>query len=146
MSSLPTVVRAVLVWLVIILAESLQGAARRLLLSPGADFTVRQASVVLGALVIFGITWAFLRWMKVRSAAGALGVGLLWVAMTIAFEIALGRALGLSWERLLSDYDVVHGGLMPLGLAAMALTPWLVRRLQRRRDLDQGAAAASRVR
>ena len=63
------------------------------------------------------------------------------MALTLAFEVLIGRALGVAWDRMLEDYDLVHGGLMPLGLLAMALTPWAVQRLQARRmhDLDQGA-------
>lgn len=130
--SLPTLLRALAVWLLIILAESVQGGLRRLLSSPDVEFAVRQASVVTGALVIFVITWFTLRWMRIRTAAGALAVGAAWVALTIAFELALGRALGLPWRRILEDYDLLHGGLMPLGLAIMGLTPWAVRQLQAR--------------
>jgi hypothetical protein len=39
------------------------------------------------------------------------------------------RATGASWREILIDYDLLHGGMMPLGLLAMALTPWTVRRL-----------------
>jgi hypothetical protein len=125
-------VRAVLIWLLIATAESAQGALRRVLFDPDAEFAVRQASVVFGAVTIFLIAWFSMRWMHVRTGAGALAVGALWVALTLAFEILLGQAMGLSRARLLSDYDLLHGGLMPLGLAAMALTPWLVRRLRTR--------------
>jgi len=136
--SLPPLIRAFLVWLLIVVAESAQGALRVLLVSPEAEFAVRQLSVFAAALVIFAITWVCLRWMRLRSAAEALGVGGLWVGLTLLFEVGLGRLMGLGWDRILADYDVVHGGLMPLGLVAMALTPWLVRRLQAPRPgLDQ---------
>jgi len=139
--SLPALVRALLVWLAIILAESVQGAARRFLLDPDVEFAIRQLSVGVGVVVIFAITWACFRWMRIRSDAGALAVGVLWAILTLAFELGLGSALGADRARLLADYDLAHGGLMPLGLLAMALTPWIVRRLKYRRpdDLDQGA-------
>ena len=138
--SLPALLRALIVWLLIALAESGQGALRRLLLSPEIEFAIRQLSVLTGALLIFAITWFCLRWLRLRTAGEALGVGGLWVALTLLFEIGLGRLMGLSWDRMLADYDLLHGGLMPLGLLAMALTPWAVRRLRTRRpdDLDQG--------
>jgi len=140
--SLPALLRALAVWLLIIAAESVQGAMRRLLLSPEIEFAVRQVSVLAGALVIFAITWVCLRWMRIRTAGEALAVGVFWVVMTLGFEILVGRAMRLGWDRIFADYDLVHGGLMPLGLLAMALTPWAVRRLQaRRRDLDQGGTA-----
>lgn len=131
--SLPALLRALMVWLLIIAAESVQGGLRRLLTSPEADFAIRQVSVILGAGVIFAITWVCLRWMRVRSAADALAIGVVWVILTLVFEFAIGRATGVSSERIHADYDLLHGGLMPLGLLAMALTPWAVRHLQARR-------------
>jgi hypothetical protein len=135
MPALPVILRALLVWLLIVAAESVQGTLRRMLFDPDVEFVVRQVSVLTGALIIFAITWACIRWLRIRSTVGALGVGVLWVALTLAFEIAIGRALGLSWARIASDYDLLHGGLMPLGLLAMALTPWAVRRLEAERRL-----------
>lgn len=136
MPSLPVILRALLVWLLIVAAESLHGALRRMLFDPDVEFVVRQVSVLTGAVIIFAITWASIRWLRIKSAAGALGVGVLWVALTLAFEILVGRALGLTWARIASDYDLLHGGLMPLGLLAMALTPWAVRRIKARRQRD----------
>ena len=131
--SLPALLRAVLVWLVIMAAESVQGARRRTLLSLELEFALRQVSVVVGAAVIFAITWLCMRWMRLRTDAEALAIGIGWVVLTLLFELVLGRVFGVSAERLRADYDLLHGGLMPLGLAAMALTPWAVRRLQARR-------------
>lgn len=131
--SLPAALRALTVWLLIVAAESAQGVVRRGLVSPETEFVVRQISVVTGALAIFAITWICLRWMRLRTAGEALGVGGLWVGLTLLFEVGLGRLMGLGWDRILADYDLLHGGLMPLGLLAMALTPWAVRRLQARR-------------
>jgi hypothetical protein len=58
-------------------------------------------------------------------------IGTLWVALTITFEITLGRALGMPWSRILEDHNLLQGGLMPLGLIALWATPWLVARLRR---------------
>lgn len=135
MPTLPVILRALLVWLLIVAAESVQGGLRRMLFDPEVEFVVRQVSVLTGALIIFAITWACIRWLRIRSAVGALGVGVLWVILTLVFEIVIGRALGLSWARIASDYDLLHGGLMPLGLVAMALTPWAARRLEAERQL-----------
>ena len=98
------------------------------------DFALRQLSVLIGAAMIFAITWLFVDWMRIRTGRGALAIGALWVALTVAFEVGLGRLMSLPWSRIASDYDLPHGGLMPLGLLAMGLTPWAVRRLRARRD------------
>jgi len=127
---LATLIRAFLVWLVIIAAESVHGALRRLLFSAQVDFAVRQISVVVGVVMIFAITWVLLDWIRIRTARGALAIGAAWVGMTVAFELALGRLTGIGWDRIAADYDLPNGGLMPLGLLAMGLTPWAVRQLK----------------
>lgn len=128
--SLPALLRALLVWLLIIAGESLHGALRSLLFSPDVLFALRQASVVVAVLIVFAVTWFCLPWMRLRSPRAALGVGALWVVLTLGFEAALGRLTGLGWDRILAEYDLTRGGLMPLGLLAMGLIPWLVLRLQ----------------
>lgn len=127
---LSALLRAVLVWLAIMATESLHGALRRLLLSPETDFALRQLSVLIGAVINFGLTWLFLSWIRIRSARAALAIGALWVLLTLVFEMVLGRLTGVGWPRILSDYDLTQGGLMPLGLLAMGMTPWAVRKLQ----------------
>lgn len=55
-----------------------------------------------------------------------LGIGLLWAVLTLAFEISFGRfVVGATWERLLSDYNVLQGGLMPFGMIVLVLSPWI---------------------
>ena len=55
-----------------------------------------------------------------------LWIGLFWGGLTLAFEILFGRfVVGASWERLLSDYNVLEGGLMPLGMIVLVLSPWI---------------------
>ena len=39
-----------------------------------------------------------------------------WVVLTVLFELALGTLLGLTRERMLADYDVAAGGFMAFGL------------------------------
>ena len=69
-------------------------------------------------------------------------MGLEWAALTVLFEIGLGRlVLGLPWERLAEDYDLRRGGFMGLGLLVMALSPLLAARL---RGLTRGNAQPAR--
>lgn len=135
-AALATFLRAIAIWLLIMAAESAQGVMRRLLLSDQTEHALRQLSVGLGAVAIFIVTWLCMPWMRVRSTGAARTIGLVWVALTVCFEIGLGRLTGAGWDRIFADYDLLRGGLMPLGLLAMALTPWAVLRLQARsRDL-----------
>jgi hypothetical protein len=122
--------RALAVWGLMMLAESAHGVLRRLWLDPELAFALRQLAVLVGALIVFGVAWFCRRWLDLKSDAAALAVGTLWTALTVGFEWGLTAVTG-DWPRFAQDYDLAHGGLMPLGLAAMLLTPWAVRRLTR---------------
>jgi len=77
--------------------------------------------------------WAGLlarRW-PLRSRRSALGVGLVWLGLTLAFEFGLGRARGLSADEMLADYDVRRGRLWPLALLVVAASPLLAYRRRR---------------
>jgi hypothetical protein len=124
--------RALAVWLLIIGAEFIQGILRGLLLLPlVGDFQARQISVFTGSILILGISWLLIRWIEVESLGALLATGLLWLVLTVLFELALGRlVMQVTWERLLSDYDIRHGGLLPFGLIIMTLSPLIAARLR----------------
>lgn len=67
-------------------------------------------------------------------------IGVLWALLTFAFEVGIGRLMAMGqtpdggwsavWSRLGEDYDLTRGGLMALGLVAMALCPLLAAHLR----------------
>ncbi len=124
--------RAFLVWLVIIGSETIHGTLRNLFLAPRVgDFHARQIGALTGSLLIFVIAFLFVRWIAAPSTKSLVIVGLFWMVLTLIFEIVLGRfVFGLSWERLISDYDVSRGGLMWFGLLFMAAAPLLAAKLR----------------
>ena len=129
MTSLPILLllRGLLVWLVIIAAETVHGVLRGILLVPlVGDLPARQIGVPVGSLIVLAVAYLFIRWIDARTNRQLLGVGLLWVVLTVLFEIGLGRlALGLSWDRITEDYDVTRGGFLAVGLLFMAAAPRL---------------------
>ncbi|MEO8752784.1 MAG: hypothetical protein ABI624_08895 [Casimicrobiaceae bacterium] len=132
-------VRAGLIWIVIIVVESIHGVLRGLYLQPAVgDLDARQIGVLVGSLLILLIAYLFRQWLREMSARAQLGVGLLWIMLTVAFEVGLGRfILKLSWERIFSDYNISRGGFMVFGLVILGLAPLLAVRL--------GAVTSQRV-
>ena len=128
--------RAFAVWLVIMCIEVVHGTLRTLFLAPlVGDFRARQISVLTASLLILSVAFLFVRWIRADTTSSLLIVGLVWLLLTLLFEMCLGRfILGLSWERLLSDYDIRHGGLMPFGVVALMLAPLMAAKL---RDVAQ---------
>lgn len=127
------IARSLIVWLLIIFVEFLHGIARAVFLEPYVgNLRARQIGVVIGSLLILAIAVAFVQWIGATSQKQLLAVGLLWVGLTLAFEIAFGRfVMRLSWERLLSDYNPFQGGFLAIGMIILALSPLLAARLRR---------------
>jgi hypothetical protein len=124
--------RASLTWMLIILAETLHGLVREIFIAPVlGDLRARQVGVFVGCALVFAIAWLTARWLGARSTRTQLWVGAYWVVLTLAFEFALGRALGASWQRILEDYNPARGGFMMLGMAFLFLAPLLAARLRR---------------
>ena len=124
--------RAFMVWLVIIFAESVHGTLRQMFLAPlVGDFTARRIAFFIGMLIIFAIAYLFIGWIAAPSHKSLFAVGVMWMILTGMFEFCLGRlVLNYSWERLLEDYDVSRGGLMGFGLVFMFFAPFLADKLR----------------
>ncbi len=120
-------VRSFIVWLLIILAESIHGTLRQLFLAPLiGDFPARRIAFWVGMLLIFLIAYLSIRWINAPSVKSLFAIGMMWMFLTAGFEFGLGYfVLNYSWERMLEDYDFSRGGLMGLGLLFMVLVPYL---------------------
>ena len=120
------------VWLIIIGGETVHGTLRTLFLVPlTGDFHARQIGVFIGSLLILGIAWLFIGWVQATSTKALIAVGLFWTALTVLFEVLLGRlVLGVSWEKIASDYDITNGGLMLFGLTFMVFAPLLATQMR----------------
>jgi hypothetical protein len=138
-------VRSLVVWCLFILAESLNGTIRNFWLIPAlGDRPAHLISFVTGSILILTIATLCIRWLKARSATQLLRIGLLWVLLMLGFEISLGRfVLGYSWERILADYNLVQGGLMPIGLVLVLFSPLIATQLRQRQWPSSGARSQS---
>jgi hypothetical protein len=125
--------RAIAVWLGLVGAEIVHGILRSIFLMPRVgDKRARQIGVFSGSAMNLGITCLFIRWIGARTIRVLVGLGVVWVVLTVVFEVTFGRlVMRSSWQRLRSDYDLAHGGLLPLGLVALAGSPLVAARLRR---------------
>ncbi len=126
------IIRAIAIWLILIVAEILHGIARGLFLVPQVgEFRSNQIGVFTGSVVILVIATVCVRWIGATRPAQLLLVGFLWLGLTLAFEILFGRlVMDLSWDRLAADYNVLEGGLLPFGLLVLLLSPLIAGKLR----------------
>jgi hypothetical protein len=124
-------VKALAVWLIIVVAEILQGVARGLFHSPRIrELRARQIGVFTGSGIILAVAIGFARWIGLRSVCPLPGNGFLWPILILSFEIAFGRlAAGASWERIGSDLNrPVPAGAAPgpfFAASIVARVTWL---------------------
>jgi hypothetical protein len=135
--------RAIAVWAVLVVVESIHGSLRRLVLEPWiGDFAARQVSVFIGSLLIVVAAILFIDWIAPRSRRQLTSIGMMWVLLTLAFEVGAGRfLLYYSWQRILSDFNLLEGGLLGFGLVVMGFAPRIAASFSRVK-----AARAERVR
>jgi hypothetical protein len=128
-----TILRGVAVWCVIIIVEVFHGIARTVFLAPlVGDFRARQIAVFTGSILILLVATTFIGWIRPARVADAVAVGAVWLVLTLTFEIAVGRyVVRASWSRIASDYDLLRGGLLPIGLAVLAVAPLVAARVRR---------------
>ena len=94
------------------------------------ELTAHQVSTMTGIVLTGTVVWLFSRRWPLGSGREALRIGLLWLAMTVAFEFSFGRLVaGHSWSELVADYDLSAGRLWPVFLLWTAAMPYLFYRL-----------------
>ncbi len=123
--------RALAVWLLIVVVESIHGTVRRLFVEPLlGETTARRVAFFTGMFLILIVCLLTIRWIEARSPVQLLMIGLMWAALMLVFEIGLGAALGYTRDRILEDYDPARGGLMGFGIVFLGIVPWLTARLR----------------
>lgn len=117
--------RAIVIWLLLMAVEFIHGTIRTLWLSPAiGDFTARQISVFTGSFLMLTIVLFCIGWIGFEKKRELVALGIFWLILTLLFEIGLGHfAFGYSWEKIGEDYNILKGGLLPIGLLLLALSP-----------------------
>lgn len=120
----------ILLWFPLILVGIANGVLRETTYGRRmAEVHAHQLSSLIGVALFYGAFWLILRAYPTASAGHALGVGLVWLVMTVAFEFGFGRwVAGHSWRRLLHDYNLADGRVWALVLLAIFLAPWVFHR------------------
>jgi hypothetical protein len=119
------VIRTVLIWCALLVIASINGAAREALLIPRiGDVLGRAVSTLALSVFIIILTWISIAWITPRSVPQAWAVGVIWVALTLAFEFLAGHYLfHHPWSRLLEDYNVLRGRIWILVLVTTLVSP-----------------------
>lgn len=98
-----------------------------------AELRAHQVSTVLLVLLFAVYIWTVGRAWPPASPGQAWAIGLLWLALTLAFEFLFGHYVsGTAWRALLRDYDLLAGRLWVFVPLWVLIAPSLFYRLQQR--------------
>lgn len=118
------ILKAIGLWAILVIVAVANGTARQLLLASRlGERTAHQVSSVMLSALILIVALASVPALGALTTGRLLGIGLLWLVLTVAFEFTLGRLTGRSWEYLLADYNLLQGRLWPVVLATTFLAP-----------------------
>jgi hypothetical protein len=120
-----TLKRTLIAWLALFAVAFANGAFRQVAYQPYLGETrANQVSCGIGIILLLACMWGITRGWRLVSAGQAWRAGLIWLALTVAFEFGFGRfGLHRSWEQLLHDYAFWEGRLWTAVLAAILLAP-----------------------
>jgi hypothetical protein len=119
-------------------AEIAHGVVRAIVWVPWlGEFRSGQLGVFTESFIILVIAYFTICWIGSIGATDLLKVGFLWLTLTVAFEIVVGRlVLGLAWEQIFASYNMAEGGLMPFGLLLLLFSPMITKKLREIRLQD----------
>jgi hypothetical protein len=119
------VARGLLGWLLLLTCAFANGTIREILIVPRTGELVAHAvSSVTLSLAILVLAWLIIPWIAPRSPGDAWTIGVVWLALTLAFELLAGHYLfGNSWSRLFADYNILRGRIWILVLLTTTAAP-----------------------
>jgi hypothetical protein len=97
-----------------------------------SELSAHQLSTVTGILLLGGVIWTFLRLCPVSTGRQAISIGLLWMALTVAFEFLFFHLVGgHSWSELLANYNVLKGRVWVFVPLWVGVAPYVFFRARR---------------
>ena len=123
-------IRIAMIWAAILGCAMVNGFLREAILAPSVGTTPGYlvSGLILAACVVV-VTIVSSEFLGLDDAATGFRVGVMWLAMTIAFEFVFGLTLrGQTMKELLVPYTFEGGNLWPMVLATILVTPWWIGR------------------
>lgn len=122
------VAKYILVWFLLALVAVANGIIRQTTYGKFVpELAAHQISTVTAILASGILVWFASRFWPFETAAQAWTIGLLWLAMTVAFEFGFGHFIaGHSWGQLLADYNILNGRVWSLFLVWVTVLPYLI--------------------
>lgn len=116
-----------LAWIGLVIVAILNGALRVKGYSPYmSELAAHQLSTGIGLCFFSFIFWFLTGAYRLESSGLALGIGAMWLVLTILFEFVFGHfVIGHPWSKLFADYNIFKGRLWSLVLFWTFVGPYV---------------------
>jgi hypothetical protein len=121
-----------LAWIVMLLVSIANGAVRDFTYGKHMhELAAHQISTASSILLLGFVIWGYVKLFPPSSRNEAILIGVLWMALTVAFEFVFFHYVGgHAWSELLANYNVLRGRVWVAVLIWLAIAPWLFYRLR----------------
>lgn len=125
------VVKAVAVWLVILVLAFANAALREMVLEPwiGKIRGLTLSGLILSVLVL-ATAYVSLPWLDATREPQLIAIGAGWFVLSLAFDLLLGMTQGERLRQQLDAYLFKRGNLWPVVLLVTASAPYLAAKLR----------------
>jgi hypothetical protein len=90
-----------------------------------------QISTLTICILVGVYAWALGGFWKLQSPGQAIGVGLMWMVLTVLFEFGFGHyVVGDFWGKLLHAYNILEGRVWGLFIVWVAIAPYVFYRVR----------------
>lgn len=122
-ANIGSMARGLLIWLLIMLVETLHGVLRGVFIAPRfGEAAAERIGWPVAAALVLGVALMGIRWTGLTSRNQLLALGAAWAALTALFELAVGTLRGLDAPALLTALNPLTGSI-PWSAALMLATP-----------------------
>ena len=95
-----------------------------------SELQAHQISTLTICVLVGIYAWILSGVWKLQSPSQAIGVGLMWIVLTVVFESGFGHYMvGDSWGSLLHAYDILEGRVWGLFVLWVGLAPYVFYRI-----------------
>lgn len=129
---LTILVKATIIWLLIVIAAIINGVIREKLIVPMSSIeTALPLSGITLSIIIFLISLASVSFIGAIESKTFLAIGIFWVLLTLSFEFLFGHyVVGKSWKEIMLVFNMQKGDLFIVVLFVTALSPWATAKIR----------------
>lgn len=120
------------VWFLFIILAIINGGIRNRFYKPFlGDLTAHKISTIIFIIVILIVTYLVLKFSDLKlNDPQAVLMGAIWLILTILFEFIAGHyVFGNTWEKLVTDYNILKGRIWSLVLITTFIAPYLTNKI-----------------